>query len=94
MFRFEFLIVLLIIVVVVLNMFVEGFTCPPDDGTVRCRQPKECMFSDPNNCAGFIECDEAGQTFPQQCNLGLLWNDRIKNCDHPARSTCRASSRR
>lgn len=64
------------------------FICPPEDTMTGCKDPKSCIYPDPNNCNGFIQCNDAGQIFYQNCNQGLEWNDSIKNCEEPQHSTC------
>ena len=66
----------------------RAFVCPQEDMDTGCKDPKECIYPDPSDCNGFIQCNDAGEVFHQKCNVGLEWNDRIKNCDTPRRSTC------
>lgn len=54
-----------------------------------CSDPKSCLYPDPNNCNGFIQCDDGGQVHHQQCSGGLFWNDRVKDCTGPNRFGCR-----
>lgn len=64
------------------------FVCPSEDIETGCKDPMSCIYPDPNNCNGFIQCNDAGQIFYKECNIGLEWNDLIKNCDEPRHSTC------
>jgi len=64
------------------------FVCPLEDTDTGCKDPNSCIYADPNNCNGFIQCTDGGQVFHKDCNVGLEWNDLIKNCDEPRRSTC------
>ena len=69
-------------------MAMNIFTCPPDDIETGCKDPTMCIYPDFNDCNGFIQCNDGGQIFHKKCNVGLEWNDLIKNCDEPRYSTC------
>ncbi len=64
------------------------FTCPEEDIMGGCKDPTMCIYADPNNCHGLIQCTDGGEVFHQNCNVGLEWNDSIKNCDKLRHSTC------
>lgn len=64
------------------------FRCPQKDIETGCLDPKMCIYPDPYNCNGFIQCTDGGVVFRKNCNRDLEWNERIKNCDEPKRSTC------
>ena len=64
------------------------FICPAEDMATGCTDPKMCIYPDPSDCHGFIQCTDGGQIFHQKCNAGLAWIDEIKNCGAPSRSTC------
>lgn len=43
--------------------------------------------SDPEDCSCFYEC--IGQDWIKlKCSPGLMWNDKIKNCDYPENVDC------
>jgi len=65
-----------------------GFVCPEEDMEGGCKNGDECIYADPTNCYGFIQCTDWGKIIRKKCNFGLQWNDNIKNCDHPRYSTC------
>ncbi|CAF1159372.1 unnamed protein product [Adineta steineri] len=64
------------------------FRCPEKDIDEGCKDPLSCMYPNPNDCNGFIQCDDSGRIYYKSCNPGLLWNDIIRNCDIPRHSTC------
>ncbi|KAK5796126.1 hypothetical protein VI817_005411 [Penicillium citrinum] len=46
-----------------------------------------------NRCSGFIQCEVnadgmTGRPTVRQCPSGLGWNNKYKDCDFPATSTC------
>ncbi|UJR11672.1 hypothetical protein I4U23_015853 [Adineta vaga] len=66
----------------------RNFVCPEKDILGGCKDAMECIYENPDDCDGFIQCDDSGQVYYQKCNNGLKWNDRIKNCDIARRTTC------
>ncbi|CAG2174142.1 unnamed protein product, partial [Oppiella nova] len=71
-----------------------GFQCPVED-IVRtlCLGPKDCLYPNPNGCDTYIHCtvdygSRTGTPVVMPCPGGLLWNDNIKECDNPSKSTC------
>jgi hypothetical protein len=62
-----------------------SFTCPEDDIASGCLTASSCLYPDPSDRNGFLQCDDSGQVYNQKCNRGLVWNDKIKNCDAPNR---------
>ncbi|CAF1218014.1 unnamed protein product [Adineta ricciae] len=84
---------ILMICVIVTSLFLaihgrKGFVCPEKDILGGCKDPKECIYQNPNDCGGFIQCDDSGKVYYKKCNVGLKWNNRIKNCDIPRKTTC------
>lgn len=39
------------------------------------------FFPDPDNKAGYIQCDNSGNAYPQVCSDQLVWDDKIKGCN-------------
>ena len=62
-----------------------SFSCPEDDIADGCKTAKSCIYPDPSDSNGFLQCDDSGQVYHQKCNPSLVWNDKIKNCDAPRR---------
>ena len=74
---------------------VPEFVCPSEDiSATKCMGPKDCLYPDPTNCNGFIQCAPADDTYTtgtvyhMPCPDGLLWNDVQKWCDWPENTTC------
>lgn len=71
-----------------------NFVCPVADMmNTKCMGPKDCLYPDDNNCAGFIQCQpkdgyQTGIAYRMDCSVGLRWNDNAKWCDYPANATC------
>jgi hypothetical protein len=66
-----------------------SFTCPEEDIDKGCKNPLSCLYPNPDNCNGFIQCDDAGRVYYKKCAGGLHWNDLIKNCDEPRHAKCK-----
>jgi hypothetical protein len=49
-----------------------------------CRGPKDCLYTNPENCNAFIQCNDAGLAYDMPCAPeNLEWNDNKKECDWP-----------
>lgn len=59
---------------------VNSFECPEEDVSKGCADPTACLYPNPYDKHGFIQCNDGGQVFYKRCNRGLVWNDRLKNC--------------
>lgn len=57
--------------------------CPAGDIADDCRGPKVCLYADPEDSTGFIQCNDAGMAYKLPCPAGLEWNDIGKICDYP-----------
>ncbi|KGO50443.1 hypothetical protein PEX1_031630 [Penicillium expansum] len=70
------------------------FVCPEKDIIeTQCRGPKDCLYHNSPECNTFIHCTvnsdgKTGKPTVHPCPAGLKWNDRSKQCDMPANSTC------
>ena len=62
-----------------------SFSCPEEDIADGCKTALSCLYPNPSDQNGFLQCDDSGQVYRQKCNPGLVWNDKIKNCDAPSR---------
>ncbi|CAG2162492.1 unnamed protein product [Oppiella nova] len=71
-----------------------GFQCPVED-IIRtlCLGPKDCLYPNPDGCDTYIHCtvnygSRSGTPVVKPCPDGLLWNNNVKECDYPSRTTC------
>jgi hypothetical protein len=69
---------------------IPGYPCPQDDiDNTGCKGPKDCLYSNPENCNAFIQCNDAGLAYDMPCAPeNLEWNDNTRVCDWPESSTC------
>ena len=70
----------------------SGGSKPATGGGVKnienfCKTKPDGTYGDPTNCEYFIQCANS-KTFRKKCANGLHWNDKIKNCDFPAKAGC------
>ena len=56
------------------------FVCPEEDIDGGCKEATSCIYANPADRHGFIQCDDGGRVYFKKCNAGLVWKDRIKNC--------------
>lgn len=52
-----------------------------------CKTKPDGIYGDPTDCQYFIKCAHS-KTYREKCPNGLHWNNKIKNCDFPARAGC------
>jgi len=68
------------------------FKCPASDIVDDCRGPKDCLYPDPDDAGGYIQCNGAGMAYKMSCPADLWWNDTAKICDFPDNSTAPLSA--
>ncbi|CAG2180053.1 unnamed protein product, partial [Oppiella nova] len=70
------------------------FQCPREDiVNTLCMGPKDCLYTNPENCNTFIQCtvnpgNQSGTPVVMPCPAELKWNDNTKECDWPQNATC------
>lgn len=74
----------------------KPFQCPVEDIIrTKCQRPRDCLYPNPGSCNTYIQCTvnpggRTGTPVIMPCRKGSEWNDNIKLCDKPERSTCSA----
>jgi hypothetical protein len=76
----------------------NDFVCPPEDiAATGCEGPKDCLYTNPQNCNTFTQCTvnsdgTSGTPIIMPCPAGLEWNDEDKVCSFEFDSTCNSGS--